>query len=62
MGKDLSLVLEYGINKEDHDIFCGVLFSIIDQDALETRIVCAYYDCYRNVIDSIFGYTDPAKI
>ncbi len=62
--KGLSLELKYGTNKENYGIIQGTVFnkSKMDRDAKQVKIVCAVYDHNGNVIDSIFGYTDPAII
>jgi hypothetical protein len=60
--KGLTLVVESALDRDGYGVVGGHVLNRADHNATQVKIVCAIYDIKGNVIDSIFGYTDPDTI
>jgi hypothetical protein len=58
----LTLVVESALDSDGYGVVGGRVLNGADHNATQVKIVCAIYDSKGNVIDSIFGYTDPDTI
>jgi hypothetical protein len=60
--KGLTLVVKSDLDSDGYGVVGGHVLNGADQNATQVKIVCAIYDSRGNVIDSIFGYTEPDSI
>ncbi len=60
--KGLTLVVKSDLDRDGYGIVAGHVLNGADHNATQVKIVCAIYDSKGNVIDSIFGYTEPDTI
>ncbi len=60
--RGLMLVVEPALGSDGYGVVGGHVLNRADHDATQVKVVCAIYDDDGNVVDSIFGYTNPDTI
>lgn len=55
-------MVESALDCDSYGVIGSHVFNGADHEATQVKIVCAVYDLEGNVIDSVFGYTDPILI